>query len=368
MHDLLHDLAVSEQTKCLLKPGGQLQKIPAKECQGLRRILLMKNEISTIKEDIQCPGLRILFLSHNYSLHSISASFFHNMRHLCVLDLSCTLIRSLPDSIGNLRLLKYMNLSRTMIEELPESLSGLRHLQFLDLSETPVKRLHSGIDKHKFMLHLKLGPAVNNFPVGISKLIYLQTLTGLRITVGNATTANAFQLRDLKRLTLLQHLSLQFDSLNAVDLQLVDDEVFRGMTKMRTLYVSNHGMNAALHLPTDMVTMERLEILHLSNCVVPKWIFQLQNLMELTLEELGNCSVADLTGLERIPNLKKLHLGSNTNPNFNEFPSEFGKPGAFLNLEELVIVKFMHLKSIPWCMDAMSKLKCEIQGVQAAGK
>lgn len=160
-------------------------------------------------------------------------------------------------------------------------------------------------------------------------------------------------------MVLLQHLSLQLDSLNAVDLQLEGDEIFRGMTKMRTLYLSNHSINAALHLPTDMETMERLEILHLSKCVVPKWIFQLQNLMELKLEELGNSSVADLTGLQRIPNLKKLHLGRNTNPNFNEFPSEFGKPGAFLNLEELVIVNFKHLKSIRlFHEDAMSKLKC----------
>lgn len=76
MHDLLHDLAVSEQTKCLLKPGGQLERIPVEDCQGLRRISLMKNEISAIEKGIQCPGLRSLFLSHNYGLASIFESFF----------------------------------------------------------------------------------------------------------------------------------------------------------------------------------------------------------------------------------------------------------------------------------------------------
>jgi len=75
MHDLLHDLAVSEQTKCLLKPGGKVKRIPAEECQGLRRISLMKNEISTIQNGIRCPGLRSLLLSHN-RLTSISSSFF----------------------------------------------------------------------------------------------------------------------------------------------------------------------------------------------------------------------------------------------------------------------------------------------------
>ena len=57
MHDLLHDLAISEQTKCLLKPGGQLERISVEDCQGLRRISLMKNEISAIEKGIQCPGL-----------------------------------------------------------------------------------------------------------------------------------------------------------------------------------------------------------------------------------------------------------------------------------------------------------------------
>lgn len=70
MHDLLHDLAVSEQTKCLLKPGGQLERIPVEDCQGLRRISLMKNEISVIEKGIHCPGLLSLFLSHNYGLAS----------------------------------------------------------------------------------------------------------------------------------------------------------------------------------------------------------------------------------------------------------------------------------------------------------
>lgn len=358
MHDLLHDLAVSEQTKCLVKPGGQLQRIAAEDCQGLRRISLMKNEISTINNGIGCPGLRSLLLSHNDRLTSISASFFDNMRYLSVLDLSLTGIKSLPHSIGNLKLLKYLNISGTPITELPKSLSRLRHLQFLDVSYSNVTRLHPGIDQHKHMLHLNLDNIwADDYPVGISKLIYLQTLKGVRFTVGNATaSANALQLRDLKGLTHLQHLSLTLDTAT-YEYRMEDEGTFRGMTKMRTLNVLCRG--EVLHLPNDMEAMERLEIVHLEFCVVPKWISQLQNLMELRLVGPFNSSSADLTGLEKIPHLKKLHLDGNATSKLTEFPNEFGEAGAFLRLEELLIHRFRYLKKIPsFQEDAMPMLKC----------
>lgn len=359
MHDLLHDLAVSEQTKCLIKPGGQLERIPAEECQGLRRISFMKNEISTIEKGIQCPRLRSLLLSDNGRLTSISASFFDNMRYLCVLDLSRTSITSLPNSIGNLKLLKYLNLCQTRIQKLPESLSGLRQLQFLDVSYTNVERLHSGIDKHKYMLHLDLGWGMEHCSVGISKLIYLQTLNGVRFSLGNSgsASASALQVRDLKGLTHLRHLSIVFLSSND-DVTMEDEGTFRGMTKMLTLSVRS-GSFAGLHLPTDMEAMQRLEILHLHNCFVPKWIFKLQNLMELSLTGPLDRSSADLRGLENIPNLKKLSLVYNSKRDFIEFPNEFGEAGAFPKLEELLIDWFGCLKSIPsFHEDAMRKLKC----------
>jgi hypothetical protein len=52
-------------------------------------------------------------------------------------------------------------------------------------------------------------------------------------------------------------------------------------------------------------------------------------------------------------------LGWNWNPDFIEFPNEFGEAGAFLKLEELVIVEFWYLKSIPsFHEDAMPRLRC----------
>ena len=54
-------------------------------------------------------------------------------------------------------------------------------------------------------LNVKSCKALQCFPVGVSKLHHLQTLK----LKGTLDDANAFQLRYLKELTLLQNLSLQ---------------------------------------------------------------------------------------------------------------------------------------------------------------
>jgi len=364
MHDLLHDLALSEslkQTKCLLEPGGHFRELSVENCRGSRRISLMKNDISSIK-DIQCPGLRTLLLSDNSNLESISASFFNNLRYLTVLDLSSTSINSLPESVGKLKHLKFLNLSRTFITSLPESLSGLRRLQFLDISECyDLNRLHSGIGNHQFMLHLnmKYSIEIELFPVGISHLTSLQTLKGVVVSlhtlkgvvVGGRKISpghgNALKFTDLKGLRLLQHLSLtiaEVDDALSSGIQL-EEGIFGGMKKMRSLHLRNDDETRFLHLPKDMEVMEGLEIVRLSRCVVPKWIFQLQNLMELVLYGGYSCNAQYYGGLARIPHLKKIVLWGNDE--CIEFPKEFGEPMAFPKLEWLEVNKFNRLERFP---------------------
>lgn len=72
--------------------------------------------------------------------------------------------------------------------------------------------LHPGIGKHESMLHLNVKSSKKKLkwlPVGISKLVSLQTLKGIQLESKNA---KALQLRDLKGLTHLEQLSLNFDS------------------------------------------------------------------------------------------------------------------------------------------------------------
>lgn len=353
IHALLHELALSESragTKCLLKPGEDLENFPADECLGVRRISLVKNNIKEIKDAIQCPDLRTLLLWNNINLESISSSFFKKVRYLAVLDLSQTSMKSLPRSIGKLKHLKFLNLSRTNIVKLPSSLSGLWRLQFLDVSCCKhLRRLHSGIGKHKSMLHLnvKRCKELKSLPTGIAKLSSLQTLKG-------AVFRTEKQLADLKELNLLQHLSLAIDapsssqtteaySSSQGNLKL-EDGIFKGMTKLRTVSLRSKS-SCRLDLPKDMeLIAQHLQHVRLHNCSVPKWIFPLENLMVLVISA-GNIDGEQYKGLEKIPNLKKLRLAGNKD--CEEFPEEFGNATAFPNLKKLVIEDFNRLKQFP---------------------
>lgn len=357
IHALLHDLALSESragTKCLLRPGEKLEKFPANECVGVRRISLVKNNIKIIEDGIQCPQLRTLLLWNNIPLKSISTSFFDKLTCLAALDLSQTSVESLPRSISKLRHLKLLNLSRTNIVKLPSCLSGLRHLQFLDVSWCRrLTALHSGIGKNKFMLHLnvKRCKELKSLPAGIAKLSSLQTLKGAVFRMEKA--ANVLQLAHLKKLILLQHLSFAIEDPSSSH-RIIEEGTFEGMTKLRTISLRSIS-SCRLDLPDDMdLIAQRLEHVRLHSCSVPKWIFHLENLMVLVLD--GNISGADYKGLEKISNLRELRLSGNRE--CVAFPEEFGASTAFPNLKKLMIEDFNSLRQFPVLQNnAMPKLQ-----------
>lgn len=349
LHDLLHNLALlesSQESKCLLEPGKELKEVPMGKCKGVRRISLIKNEISTISDQapLPCPGLRTLLLWKNAKLKSIPEKFFDNLKYLVVLDLSETCIDSLPTSIKNAKHLKLLNLSQTKIRNLPESLSGLKNLQYLDVSGCEnLSSLHLGIGEHKYMLHLNVKGCKNlkTLPDGISKLIYLRTLK--RALVSSTATTPDLKWTDLRGLIRLQSLSVTL--IDAASESPGLEGTFGGLTDMRTLSFRNtiNSARGLLQLPDDTRSMQRLERVHLCNCLVPTWMFHLQNLMALVIE--GDNASSEYKGLQNIPNLKKLHLSHNKN--CREFPKEFEEPGAFPNLEKLVIEDFISLENFP---------------------
>lgn len=373
MHDFFHIFALSEshkEAKCLLKPGEDLKHLPVGDCKDARRISLAKNDIEAINETMECSSLRILLLFENSKLKSISSSFFKELRHLAVLDLSRTQIKSLPSSVGNLQRLKFLNLSGTKIEKLPKFLSGLGSLQFLDVSNCQdLRRLHSGIGKNKSMLHLNVKGCnkLEFLPSGISKLgNSLQTLKLKGVLFKPA--ASSFGWVDFSDLSNLQHLSITFNR-DSISKEFYWPWTLGAMRKMRILSLQyDDSLQGPLRresddrcetfgdrcpVPRGVEWMEHLEILRLSKCRLlvprPDWMFQLHNLMVLVLHGDDSSSADDYKGLEKIVNLRKLRLCSNEK--CRSFPAEFGEPHAFPKLKNLIIEDFYCLENLPTLQD-----------------
>jgi disease resistance protein RPS2 len=115
-----------------------------------------------------CPYLSTLLLCKNHLLGFIADSFFKQLHGLKVLDLSCTGIKNLPDSVSDLvsltalllndckklrrvpslkklRALKRLNLSRTALEKMPQGMECLTNLRYLSMDGCGEKEFPSGI-------------------------------------------------------------------------------------------------------------------------------------------------------------------------------------------------------------------------------
>ncbi|PPD84809.1 hypothetical protein GOBAR_DD18252 [Gossypium barbadense] len=175
IHDAVRDMALSitgMNPRYMIQAGLQLEELPEKEqwSPDIEKVSLMYNSISEISIDVlptKCQLLTTLLLQHN-PIRKIPYSFFINMPCLCVLNLSYTMIKSLPNSISELKNLttlllcgcsklrdlpcvsmlqelKKMDLSGTKIEEVPEGMDMLIKLRYLDLEVRTLKEISAGL-------------------------------------------------------------------------------------------------------------------------------------------------------------------------------------------------------------------------------
>jgi disease resistance protein RPS2 len=184
MHDLIRDMAIQillENSQGMVKAGVQLKELPDAEewTENLTIVSLMQNEIEEIpsSHSPMCPNLSSLFLCYNDELGFIADSFFKQLHGLKVLDLSCTGIENLPDSISDLVSLTALLLSHCEKLRHVPSLKKLRALKRLDLSRTgALENMPQGMECLTNLRYLRMnGCGEKEFPSGIlPKLSRLQ--------------------------------------------------------------------------------------------------------------------------------------------------------------------------------------------------
>ncbi|PIM99265.1 Apoptotic ATPase [Handroanthus impetiginosus] len=152
MHDLLRAMALKiTRGKTMALARCSLNQIPNEEeywTKDLEKVSLMENNIVEIPAEMSpnCPKLSTLLLDGN-PLNFIPESFFSQMNGLCVLDLSDTDIKELPNSLSNLEGLKALCLRGCEQLVYEPYLGKLKALKELNLSWTGITGVPQGMEK-----------------------------------------------------------------------------------------------------------------------------------------------------------------------------------------------------------------------------
>ncbi|TKW01633.1 hypothetical protein SEVIR_8G193500v4 [Setaria viridis] len=261
-------------------------------------------------------------LSHVRSLTALGSfrglhSTLSKFQILQVLDLESCKDLSLMNHVEKIcdkYQLKYLSLRGTDIERSPKEIGRLEYLQVLDIRDTNILQLPPSVEKLQHMAHLLAGSKSKRIGLtlteGITKMMALQTLSGVEICGSSANAARAKVLQALENLTNLKKLTVYrlrafsskdnilllsaIEHLSSCSLKfLAIDDDFTGFL--------DSSLNASEAPP------EHLHTLGLSGKLsqVPHWISRLHNLEKLTLS-LTSLTEGTLPVLGGLPELFSL--------------------------------------------------------------
>jgi disease resistance protein RPS2 len=213
VHDVLRDTAIyigERDEHWVFASGQHLQNFPREEVtRNCKRLSVGHNDIEELPTDLECTELLSLILANCPKLRKVPAASFLNIMSLKVLDLSCTLITSLPTSVGQLGQLEFLNLTGCyLLNELPETICSLFRLQFLNLDfcESLVS-LPDNIGDLKSLKHFSFELVGDTRSVVIPRSIFgLTSLT--KLCLPRRRPGCAISMEDLINLSNLMELSI----------------------------------------------------------------------------------------------------------------------------------------------------------------
>ncbi|KAK8696488.1 hypothetical protein V6N13_001622 [Hibiscus sabdariffa] len=297
----------------------------------------------------------LILLLPKGDLGEVPSEIFSSFRHLRVLDLSCSGIKRLHDSISSTIFLRYLDISSTHVENLPESICNLLNLQVLNLCGCyNLTSLPIGITKLYKLRHLMLNGCERliTMPPWIGKLEYLRTLhtfivgrcEGHRLkeleNLNLGGELNSRQLQNVRDATEAMEANL-LGKRNLLSLNLCWQSDFNGQNDS----ISNDEWLEVLNHLQPHQYLEKLSIRGYQGIHLPRWmtVHKLPNIIELRLVSFRRCKYLPLLG--QLPCLKVLFLqGIDEVKNFGaEFYGE-GSGRPFPSLEVLTLIDFPSLE------------------------
>ncbi|XP_078168178.1 disease resistance protein RGA2-like [Carex rostrata] len=370
MHDLMHDLAQSVmRDECLsLQESSQIHNTPqcnvrhiswecvsihiykAFECFPVARSLIInKGDVIGTKEKNKVPksnSLRVLDLPIYHKELVMEIVPFGKLKHLRYLNLSCRIMRTLPDAITTLYLLQTFRLHNCFhLSELPK---GMRYMMSL---------------RH---LYIEGCSQLQSMPPSLGELKFLQTLSCYIVGIGEGNKIgelNTLNLGGQLEVYNLREISDVRDAkeANMASKQNLDRLILCwGMRNSSVQDVESNGSKTIVVDPFDVLDAlkpcSKLKALEINGYIgdnFPIWRTGLENLVELYIIKCRRCT--NLPPLHRLPLLQVLHI--KYLDNLRQLCC-----GVFMSAEggEVSAITFPSLKSLE--LHEMANLNCWYEG------
>ncbi|KAG2674842.1 hypothetical protein I3760_13G156000 [Carya illinoinensis] len=330
MHDLMHDLAMSEAGSLITRLESESGKIIIGD-QKTRHVSVVNNidfsfliptsssRASKIRTLLCLGGFKNPF---EYSSTSCEA-IFSSLKFLRVLGLRGIRLDMVPNSICKLKHLRDLDLSENWkIEKLPDSISRLQNLYTLRLSGCKrLKELPRGITKLVNLRHLYNDRCdhLTYMPRGLGQLKNLQTLSTFHFPSDSAPEDSG-RLSELNRLNSLRGelliRGLRHDgddfALDCKGSNLMEKEDLQYLTlrwrprESEENVINARDENMALEGLEPHPNLKKLYIYNYGGVKLSEGFSSLTNLVYL---ELSYCrKLKYLPPLSRLPSLKRLSL------------------------------------------------------------
>ncbi|EAZ12840.1 hypothetical protein OsJ_02761 [Oryza sativa Japonica Group] len=209
MHGLLRQLVCYlSREECFV---GDPESQNGNTMSKMRRVSVVTEKDTVVLPSMDKKQYKVRTYRTSYSKSlRVYNPLFKRLTYLRVLDLTGTLVQSIPSHIGNLIHMRLINLDGTNISCLPESVGNLQNLQVLNLQRCKsLYRLPLATTKLCNLRRLGLlDTPINKVPKGIGRLQFLNDLEGFPIgsVTYNKKMQDGWNLEDLADLSQLRRL------------------------------------------------------------------------------------------------------------------------------------------------------------------